>query len=178
MGSPLLSSLLTKSDDGISLKNSDDVTTQRYLKEMGLQGHVPILVDNGEGKLVTLSEDLLKSVMETDSQLLQGEPAPKKKSLNPLPFDKDLATNRLDEDMVLTDSKGVEPDEVQKPFYSSYLLGFCTYLETCKVCLKEICNKSKSKGLSLSSFVCTFTTKSNITSIYFDSCHDVLLITT
>uniref|UniRef100_A0A146L6M3 Protein bric-a-brac 2 n=1 Tax=Lygus hesperus TaxID=30085 RepID=A0A146L6M3_LYGHE len=135
MGSPLLSSLLTKVEDGIGIKNSGDITTNKYLKEMGLQGHVPILVDNGEGKLVTLSEDLLKSVMEADSQLsLHNDALSKlKKSPNRSPFIvKGLTSDRLDDedpDLSLTDCKGEEPEVLDEEMIQTLRNGAASEAE-------------------------------------------------
>ncbi|CAA9998803.1 unnamed protein product [Nesidiocoris tenuis] len=68
VSSPLLSSLLTKPPISGATKNScsPNSTANKYLREMNEQGHVPILVDNGEGKLITLSNDLLNSSFIND----------------------------------------------------------------------------------------------------------------
>jgi hypothetical protein len=69
--SPLLSSLLSKPEAKAN-KAEETVNSSKYLqtlKDFGLPTNVPILLDNGEGKLVTLTEDVLKSVMDSDGNL-------------------------------------------------------------------------------------------------------------
>ncbi|XP_073977430.1 uncharacterized protein [Rhodnius prolixus] len=64
VGSPLLSSLLSKQE-------ADDKTYMNAIKNIGLPTNVPILVDNGQGKLVTLSEDVLKTVIDNGDGSVQ-----------------------------------------------------------------------------------------------------------
>lgn len=63
--SPLLSSLLAKPDQ---VKQEDSKYIQQ-LKDIGLPTNVPILIDNGDGKLLSLTEDVLKTVVDSDGNL-------------------------------------------------------------------------------------------------------------
>ncbi|XP_014288349.1 uncharacterized protein [Halyomorpha halys] len=63
--SPLLSSLLAKPDQS----KQDDPKFIQQLKDIGLPTNMPILIDNGDGKLLTLTEDVLKSVVDSDGNL-------------------------------------------------------------------------------------------------------------
>ncbi|KAL1117755.1 hypothetical protein AAG570_004070 [Ranatra chinensis] len=68
LNSPLLSSLLSKPD--VKTNNKlDDSKYLQTLKNIGLPTNVPILLDNGEGKLVTLTEEVLRSVMDSDGNV-------------------------------------------------------------------------------------------------------------
>lgn len=67
--SPLLSSLLGKSDSTPSSQSQDNAKYLQTLKEFGLPTDVPILYDNGEGKLVKLTESVLKSMMSADANV-------------------------------------------------------------------------------------------------------------
>ncbi|XP_024086095.1 uncharacterized protein LOC106674150 isoform X2 [Cimex lectularius] len=92
MNSPLLSSLLNK---------QESKTDTKYLKDMGLSSNVPIVVDNGQGKLLTLTEDVLKSVMEGDNNIQLHLPSDSKlKKPPPRPFIvKEMQATRSDEEV-------------------------------------------------------------------------------
>lgn len=109
--SPLLSSLLTKSDQ---VKNADSKYVQE-LKDIGLPTNVPILIDNGDGKLLTLTEDVLKTVVDSDGNLqLQVSEASNvtrsKKPLRPFVAKEIRAVKSDDEEEESKQSVEVKPE--------------------------------------------------------------------